>query len=382
MSTNRGMRHWLVKRAAWRRIKELAAAAYGEPAVARDAADRFRLVLDEAHGLRHLTRSVNVADRSFQLVTSPGFPSPAWDLWIRNELHRMQPIAGHTEGLLLAIVAMTKKCPLRCAHCFEWDALNKKETLELADVLSMIRKFQARGVAQIELSGGEPLNRLDDLLAILRQSDRRATDFWILTSGYGLTRDRAGLLKQAGLTGTSISVDHWDAAGHDAFRGVKGSHERARMAVRHACDAGLVTAMSLVPIRSFCNLDDLLRYADLAKAWGAHFIRLVEPRAVGHFADKEVELDKLDHDVLDEFVRILHRHRKYRDYPVVDHYASYQRQVGCSGSGKRFVYVDTDGQIHACPFCQKPCGSVLEQPLEQLYANLEHAGGCHVHDTV
>lgn len=382
MATNKGLRHRLVKHAAWKRIKRLAADAYTDPAVARDAAKGFRKVLDEAHTLRHLTRSVRVDGRDFQLVTSPGFPSHAWDLWIRNELHRVHPINDHTEGLLLAIVAMTKKCPLRCAHCFEWDALNKKETLGIGDVLHMIRKFQERGVAQIELSGGEPLNRLEDLLTILRECDDRASDLWILTSGYGLTRERAGLLKEAGLTGASISVDHWDAAAHDTFRGVKGTHERARMAVQHAREAGLVTAMSLVPLRSFCNMEDLLRYADLAKAWGVHFIRLVEPRAVGHFADKEVELDEPHHDVLDEFVRVLHRDRRYRDHPVVDHYASYQRNVGCSGSGKRFVYVDTDGQIHACPFCQKPCGSVLEKPLDELYANLEEAGGCHVHRTV
>lgn len=371
-----------MKRAAWKRIKKLAHEAYPDRNEAMHAARGFREVLDEAHTLRHLTRSANVGKRNFQLVTSPGFPSLAWDLWIRNELHRVRPIAGHTEGLLLAIMAMTKKCPLRCAHCFEWDALNKKEALGVEDVLGMIRKFQERGVAQIELSGGEPLNRFNDLITILRESDHRATDFWILTSGYRLTPERAVALKTAGLTGASISVDHWSAAEHDRFRGVEGSHEYARLAVKNAREAGLVTALSLVPLRSFCRMEDLLRYADMARDWGAHFIRVVEPRAVGHFANKEVELDVNDHATLDAFVRLMHRDRRYRHHPVVDHYASYQRNVGCSGSGKRFVYVDTDGQIHACPFCQKPCGSVLHQPLESLYANMEEAGGCHVHETV
>ena len=379
---NTGWRHGLVKRSAWKRIKQLALGAYADPGEAHAASMGFRKVLDEAHTFRHLTRSVRVGGRNFQLVTSPGFPSPAWDLWIRNELHRIRPMVGHTEGLLLAIMAMTKKCPLRCAHCFEWDALNGKEALRVEDVLGMIRKFQERGVAQIELSGGEPLNRFNDLLAILRGSDRQATDFWILTSGYRLTSERAGELKDAGLTGASISVDHWSEAEHDRFRGVKGSHEHARMAVKHAREAGLVTAVSLVPLQSFCRMEDLLRYAEMAHEWGAHFIRLVEPRAVGHFANKEVELGADHHELLDEFVRVMHREVRYRHYPIVDHYASYQRNVGCSGSGKRFAYVDTDGQIHACPFCQKPCGSVLHEPLERLYANMDEAGGCHVHATV
>lgn len=379
---NKGWRQVAVKRAAWARIKELARQAYDGTAEARAAAHGFREVLNEAHALRHLTRSVSVNGRNFQLVTSPGFPSPAWDLWIRNELHRIRPIPGHTEGLLLAILAMTKKCPLRCAHCFEWNALNGKESLTVQDVLSAVRKFQERGVAQIEFSGGEPLNRYNDLLTILGSIDRVKTDLWILTSGHHLTAERAQQLRMVGLTGVSISVDHWSGAEHDRFRGAKDAFENARKAVAHARSAGLVVALSLVPLRSFCTMADLLRYASMAREWGAHFIRIVEPRAVGHFADKEVELGPHEHEVLDEFVRLLHRDRDYRDFPIVDHYASYQRQVGCSGSGKRFVYVDTDGQVHACPFCQKPCGSVLHEPLEELYANMEQAGGCHMHATV
>lgn len=103
---------------------------------------------------------------------------------------------------------------------------------------------------------------------------------------------------------------------------------------------------------------------------------------MGHFADQNVELGPREHVLLDDLVELLHKDRRYRRYPIVDHYASYQRAVGCSGSGKRFVYVDTDGQAHACPFCQKPCGSVLHEPLDQLYAKLRDNGGCHVHETV
>lgn len=378
----RGWRYLLDRILLWRHVVHLAEQLYPTRADARTALKAFRQVMLENSRIRYFSRNVKVGNRTYDLLTYPGRPSPAWDRFMTNELHRVHPIPGHTEGLLVLLMAMTRKCPLSCAHCFEGEVLNQKDEIHAEHVVAMIRKFQKRGVAQVELAGGEPLNKFEDLLHIVHSSDRSATDFWVLTSGWNLNDERATRLKAAGLTGVAVSVDHWDPDEHDLFRGRKGSFAHAEQAVMNARSAGLVVALSLVPVRSFCNSMDLLRYADLAAQWGVHFIRIVEPRAVGNFAGKDVELRTEEHDVLDAFVRTLHRDRRYRRYPIVDHYGSYQRAVGCSGAGKRFLYVDTAGEVRVCPFCRKPCGSALHEPVEQVYAAMEEMGGCRVHATV
>lgn len=377
-----GWRYAIDQLRVLRHARRLAHRLYPSRAEARLVLKEWLRVVMENRRIRHFTRSVRVGPRTYQLLSYPGRPSAAWDELIKNELLRVGPIPGKQEGLMVLLMAMTRKCPLSCAHCFEGEVLNRRDEVDADDIIRMIRGFQERGVVQVELSGGEPLNKFDDLIRILEGSDQRATDFWVLTSGWNLTTERASRLKAAGLTGVSVSVDHWDAVAHDAFRGRSGSFAHAREAVRNARDAGLVVALSLVPLRSFCNQADLLRYADMAAEWGVHFIRIVEPRAVGNFNGKDVELGLEEHAVLDEFVRVLHRAKRYRHHPIVDHYGSYQRAVGCSGAGRRFLYVDTAGDVHACPFCRKPCGSVMNTPLEQLYANLEMKNGCHVHETV
>ncbi len=328
----------------------------------------------------HLTKAVRVGGRIFTQLSFPYLESAAIEVLAVNELQKNVPLPGRRPGLNKLLLAITKKCSLQCAHCFEWDALNGRERLTADDVLTIIRKFQADGIATIELSGGEPLNRFDDLLRILRESDTRQTDFWLLTSGYRLTPERSHALREAGLVGACISLDHWDAAAHDRFRGMTGSFEWARQAAQHAKGSGLAVSLSLTALREFCTPDHLWRYAQLARQWGVHFIRILEPQPVGHFAGQEVELRPSDIAVLEEFVRKIQREPAYQDYPIVEYYAPHQRQVGCSGAGQRFLYVDTDGDMHACPFCQNKCGSALCDSIESGIARMEKASGCHLYE--
>jgi len=330
----------------------------------------------------HLTKAVRVGEQTLLQMTFPRLGTEAMEVLVKNELHRQIPIPNHRPGLNVLVLAITKKCSLQCAHCFEWDNLNGREQLSANDVVTIIRKFQADGVATIELSGGEPLNRFDDLLHILQESNTKHSDFWLLTSGYRLTPQRAQALAMAGVVGLGLSLDHWDAAEHDRFRGLTGSFEWARQAAQNAQAAGLVVCLTLTAVREFCTPENLWAYARLAQDWGVPMIRILEPRAVGHFAGQEVELRATEISILEEFVQKIQQNPAYRDYPAVDYYAAYQRQAGCSGAGQRFLYVDTDGDMHACPFCQNKCGSALCGSIEVAIANMQKASGCHAYETV
>ncbi|TNE52923.1 MAG: radical SAM protein [Bacteroidetes bacterium] len=324
-----------------------------------------------------LTKAVRIGERIFTHTSFPHLNGAAGQVLASNELQYNLPIPGRRPGLNKLLLAITKKCSLQCAHCLAWDELNGRETLAAADVLDIIRKFQAGGLATVELSGGEPLNRYQDLLRIVQESNTGQTDFWLITSGYRLTAPRAQALRDAGLVGVAISLDHWDAAAHDQFRGLEGSFEWARQAAQHATEAGLAVCLALTPVRAFCTPENLWHYARLARDWGVHFIRILEPQPVGHFAGQDISLRPADIAVLENFVRKIHREPAYRDYPIIDYYAPHQRQSGCSGAGMRFLYVDTDGDMHACPFCQHKCGSAVHESVETGIENMALASGCH-----
>jgi MoaA/NifB/PqqE/SkfB family radical SAM enzyme len=313
-----------------------------------------------------------VAGRYYREYQTPGWPAAAYDTYVATTLNRIVPFRGDSETLNMVFLAITKKCPLACEHCFEWDALNQKEVLSLAQIKDMVAQFQARHVTQIFFSGGEPMLRVHDLLQVL-QSAQPGTDFWVITSGFNFTRDNAHKLKQAGLTGVTISLDHHEEERHNAFRGSPQAYQNAVQAAAFAQEAGLVVNLSLCVTQEFTTEANLMAYARLAKQLGVTFVQVLEPRAVGHYAGKEVALSATQIALLEAFFKKVNFGSDYLDWPIIHYYGYHQRRMGCGGAADRFLYVDTDGDLHACPFCQKKSGSALNGALDDSIATLRNS---------
>ena len=94
---------------------------------------------------------VAAAGRYFFEFNLPGWPSAAFDRCIERELGRVLPPQPR-QALHTAILAMTRRCQLKCEHCFEWDALGPAETLSRDDLIEIVRRLQRHGVAQLLLS--------------------------------------------------------------------------------------------------------------------------------------------------------------------------------------------------------------------------------------
>lgn len=296
----------------------------------------------------------------------PGFPSYALDRHIEMALHHQLPFNKKVNRLLFVFLAITKKCPLRCEHCFEWDNLNQKETLSLDDLKSIVKKFQDIGLAQIHLSGGEPLVRIHDLIELISTADRKS-EFWILTSGFNLTVGNATRLKKAGATGIILSLDHFDPSLHNSFRGFSDSFEWVERALINARNANLVTAVSLCATKAFTTKKNLWQYAETVKKYGVSFIQLLEPRAVGHYAGKDVLLDEEHIQILESFYTEMNA---IAGYPTIEYHGYYQRRIGCFGSGDRYLYINPNGEIQACPFCSMKAGNILQDNATELLESL------------
>jgi MoaA/NifB/PqqE/SkfB family radical SAM enzyme len=367
-------RRWLNTRL---RSKELSVLSdcMRQPARIIRTAKRARAIRKLFFGDLGLRKIARVAGRYYWGHHCPGWPSAAFDSYLRNEIGRIEPYREQAPGLHSVYMAITKKCPLACEHCFEWDNLNKKEKLSLADIRKMVYRFQAEGVAQIHFSGGEPMLRVGDLEEVIRGA-QPGTDFWVITSGFHFTAENALRLKRAGLTGVSVSLDHYLPQAHNRFRGSERAFADAIQAVIHAKAAGLVVNLSLCTTKEFTTAENLMQYARLAKQLGVTFIQLLEPRAVGHYANRDVHLSSEQETLLFDFYEKLNGDPQYRGWPIVAFHGYHQRRVGCSGAGQRFLYVDTDGDVHACPFCQRKQGNVLAVPLKQIIETLQ-TSGCH-----
>jgi MoaA/NifB/PqqE/SkfB family radical SAM enzyme len=284
----------------------------------------------------------------FNLYT-PGWPSAAYDNVIKGELMRYGSLLQTENKLKFIFFAITRKCPMRCEHCFEWDNLNQKETFTQDELIEIVDMYQKQGVNQIQFSGGEPLVRVKDLLEVIRFAKNKC-ECYVVTSGFNLTQENAILLKEAGCKGILVSIDHYVPEMHNKFRHHPEIFDKAVEGVTAALNAGLVTALSICTTAEFIDGGHLYPYMEFAKDLGVHFVQVLEPKALGNYSGRGELLEPKHLEQLEEFFKIMNYSPHCKDYPTVMYHGYHQRRVGCY-SGSRSLYIDSAGDVHACPFC-------------------------------
>ncbi|MFO0648977.1 MAG: radical SAM protein [Polyangiales bacterium] len=270
----RGWRLGRVRAAMTATLLRRALDAYDAPVTALRAA---KDVTDLAHRVAPWgDHMVLHRGRVFGRQARPGFPSHAFDRFIGVELNKQRPYRAGFD-LPTALVAVTRRCALRCQHCSAWESRGPSDPLSIEALRAVVAALLDRGVAHLELTGGEPLLRLDAVEAIARDASTLA-DVWVLTSGAPMTAEHARRLADAGVTGVMVSLDHWDATRHDAFRGVEGTFDHALEAMTLTRDEGLLVGASFTATRATANPTDLLRVVGVARKHGASFVRLLDPQ--------------------------------------------------------------------------------------------------------
>lgn len=318
-----------------------------------------------------LNRIIQHGDRYFMQLAVQGWPSQAYDRYLKHLFQCME--GSRVASLHSAIFAFTHSCGFQCEHCVEWDDLNKPDPLTANDVLQVLRKLHRAGVAQVLFSGGEPLNRYNDLLEVLKDAPT-GMDYWLFTNGWKLTEERALAMKANGLTGVLVSMDHYEAEAHDRFRGTNGAFIRAVHGICSARNAGLLTGMTLVATSPFVNRVNLMRYMELAKGLGVSFVQFLEPETAGRYKGKDVQLSEEKQKLLEDVFLEMNGGRLYREYPLVTYYPYLKRKTGCAGAGHHFIYIDADGEVHPCPFCRQRSFSILQGDLQEQLTQLRSRG--------
>ncbi|GGD15683.1 radical SAM protein [Flavobacterium orientale] len=328
----------------------------------------------KAIGEHRLFKLIHLNNRYYWGLYTPGWNGNSFQNFIASEMNRIIPMKKKVNQFINAYVSITKKCSLRCEHCYEWENLNTKDNLSTEVIVSNITKIQQKGVSQIHLTGGEPLLRIAAILEILEHCDKKNTDFWVLTSGFKLTDENAKNLHLGGLTGVFISLDHFDPEKHNTFRGYKDAFYWAKEGVKNAINNNLVVALSICVTNEFTSTENLISYAKLAKEWGVSFIQLLEPKEVGHYTDKNVVLSNEKTALLDDFYFNMNYNSDNKSFPLISYHGYYQRRQGCYASGNRSFYLDANGDFNSCPFCHQKSGSIFNDNFDDCITDMISKG--------
>ncbi|HEU5169634.1 MAG TPA: pyrroloquinoline quinone biosynthesis protein PqqE, partial [Gemmatimonadales bacterium] len=157
------------------------------------------------------------------------------------------------------------------------ELIRGEQELSTGDWKRVFTQARDLGVLQLGLSGGEPLVRkdLEELAAHAHQLGLYQT---LVTSGLGLTRQRAERLKDAGLEHVQVSIQDSDTASAERIAGVS-SVKQKRAAVALVKELGFAFTVNVVLHRA--NLDRIDEIIELAAGWGADRLELANTQYYG-----------------------------------------------------------------------------------------------------
>ncbi len=172
---------------------------------------------------------------------------------------------------LWLLAEVTYKCPLHCVFCYNpVEFARDSEEMSTAQWLKTLREARELGAVQCGFSGGEPLVR-DDLEELISEAHRLGYYTNLLTSGVGLTAERAASLKAAGLDHIQLSFQDSTKELNDFL-----SHTKTfglKQNVAHLIKSnGWPMVMNVVIHR--LNIDHIERIIEMAHELGAEYLEL------------------------------------------------------------------------------------------------------------
>jgi MoaA/NifB/PqqE/SkfB family radical SAM enzyme len=265
-----------------------------------------------------------------------------------------------------ANIEVTWLCNARCGTCDSWK--HPPET-ELKDYSPVIQKIDPLGVS---LCGGEPTVRRDlpDVVRKLRDNCNLMF-ITLMTHGGQLTAEKAKVLKEAGVTNISFSLD-FIGEKHDQQRGIKNLYAHLSEIIPQVVKLGF-RGIQTHTIISDWNLDHLIPIAEQAKKWGiqASFTTYnslkVGPKDFWVPPEHNQELQRRIQELIEYKKRNRHVNNSEWYFSQIPGFFRGERVPNCK-AGQSWIHILPDGHIKPCSETAIAC-HWTEYQREKVTAN-------------
>ena len=293
--------------------------------------------------------------------------------------------APSAEPPFLVALNLTRRCNLRCAHCY-LDAGTLRDggpgelgTAEVAGVLDQIAGLSEE--TMVVLTGGEPLMR-PDILDLARHASGLGLMVVIGTNGMQLDDARVAALQEAGVAAAGISLDSLDPACHDGFRGRPNAWAKTMAGIDACRRAGFMFQIHFsVTDDNADELDDMIDFARSAGASVLNVFFLVctgRGEQVTNISASVYErvLARVAQAARDESSLLVRarcaphfkRIAMQMDPPLPVTLAHGYEAGGCL-AGTRYCRVTPEGEVTPCPYMEVSVGSLREHDFDELWWN-------------
>ncbi len=252
-------------------------------------------------------------------------------------------------GPLALIAEVTHRCPLHCVYCSNpLQMKSRADELSTGEWISVFEQAAALGTLQVDLTGGEPLARIDltELIAAARAAKLYTN---LITSGIGLTPNRLSALIHSGLDHIQLSFQDFEAAQADEVAGTPAHAKKLAVAAAIA-KHHIGFTLNFVVHRG--NLDRVEEMIGLAEQLGAQRVEIAHVQYYGWALENRAALlptrAQLDRSL--EIIQAAEARLRGRlrvEYVVPDYYARYPK--ACMGGwGRKLMLIDPAGEALPC----------------------------------
>lgn len=249
----------------------------------------------------------------------------------------------------------TSACNLHCTGCWAAEYGNKLN-LTFEEIDSIISQGKRLGIYMYIYTGGEPLVRKKDLIAICeKHSDCQFLSF---TNATLIDEAFADDMLRVKNFIPAISVEGFESA-TDGRRG-DGTYQKVVRAMKILKDKHLPFGLSCCYTSQ--NLDSIssFEFIDQMVEWGAKFVWYFHYMPVGN----DAVLDLLPNPQQREFM--YHRIREIRrTKPIfaMDFQNDGEYVGGCIAGGRRYLHINANGDVDPCVFIHYSDSNIREKTL-------------------
>ncbi len=267
---------------------------------------------------------------------------------------------------------LTKKCNLRCPHCYMEAGRKAGYELSTEECLNLIPEMKALGTEMLILTGGEPLMR-KDIFDIAQTAS--SMGMWVVmgTNGVLLNENVAHKMIECGVKGVAISIDSIDPEKHNSFRGGPNSWAYSVNALKVCREVGLqVVVQTTVMESNYQEIDELIDFTRDLGAWSFNLYFMVQ---TGRGEDMQELSPVQTHEMLSRLVDV---QDSYRPMLVRSKCAPQFKQIsyekglgglesgGCM-AGTEYCRITPEGNVTPCPYMTVVAGNVLEQSFTEIW---------------
>lgn len=257
----------------------------------------------------------------------------------------------------------TYLCDFNCIHCYSRTRTNMQE-LSMENKIKIANNIIRNKVFNVNLGGGEPLLS-DDCFDIINLLSSNNVHVNLSTNGWKTSLDTIKRLKDAGLGGVAVSIDHIDPEIHDSGRNRSGSLQEVYKSIEKYESVGIkVIVSTTITSRNFDVLEDILKQCVSLGATGIDLKRL---KTTGNALHKpELILNDTQRDKLYELIP-----EWKSKYPLSINFVYGEKRIpnidaGCP-CGKTSLAIMCNGDISPCVYNVVVIGNAISDDLHDVW---------------